>query len=57
MISLPDESTFIIKMKIKTVTPLSAYKKNWFDLTALKKPIAHHNNNWHSDETRVRKLY
>ena len=57
MISLPEESTFLIKMTIKTVTPLSAYKKNWCALTAFKKPIMYHNNNWHKDQTRFRKLY
>ena len=35
-------------MTTKTVTALFAYKKNWCALTAFKKPIAHHYNNWHS---------
>ena len=57
MMSLPEESTFIIKMTIKTVTPFSAYKKNWCALTALKKRIVHHNNNWHSEKAKFRNLY
>ena len=56
MKSLPEQSTFIIKIKIKTVTPLSACTRNWCTLTAFKKLIVHHNNNWHSDKTRFRKL-